>query len=73
MAIEIIRLTDRGIALSHSVRRSNDIGWNAIYFLGKNGLQSTKDRICQYCYNGNESITNSVLKRLKAENIVVGV
>lgn len=72
MSIDIISLSDKGNILSHSVRHSNDIGWNAIYFLRRNGGRSTRDRICSFCYNGNITVTNNVIKDLKAKGIVVG-
>jgi hypothetical protein len=71
--IDIIRLTEKGLSLSHSVRRSNDLGWNVIYFLAKNGNQSTRDRIGNYCFGGDMPLTNRIIKDLKARNIVVGV
>jgi len=70
--IEIISLSDKGNALSHSVRRSNDIGWNAIYFISKNGGRCTRDRLCTFCYGGDIATTNNVIRNLKAKGIVVG-
>ena len=70
MSIEILSLTDKGMALSHSVRRSNDVGWKVIYFLSRLGGKATHEKICSYCFGGNVTETNVVLRNLKAKGIV---
>jgi hypothetical protein len=72
MSIEIVGLTPRGEALSHSVRHSNDIGWRVIYFLKRLGGRSTFDKICNMCFGGDAGQTRSVITNLKAKGIVTG-
>ena len=72
MSIEIIRLTDTGWDLSKSTRHSGDIDkWNVIYFLGRMNGQSTIDRIAQFKFGGDLSKTNNVIRKLRAEGIVI--
>jgi hypothetical protein len=72
MSIEIVALTSKGEALSHSVRHSSDVGWRAIYFLRRMGNRSTFDRICNMCYGGDVQLTKHTVANLKAKGIVVG-
>jgi len=72
MSIEIVSLTPKGEALSHSVRHSADSGWRAIYFLRRMGNRSTFDRVCNMCYGGNVQTTKHTIATLKAKGIVVG-
>lgn len=70
--IEIISLTDKGTALSKSIRRSQDRGWDVIYFLARMGGQSTRDKIANFCFGGNTAQANTVISNLKSKGIVVG-
>ena len=73
MGIEIISLTNKGEALSHSVRHSgSQAGWQVIYFLKRLGGRTTFDRICQMIFGGNEYQAKNTISMLKAKGIVVG-
>lgn len=72
MSIEIISLTSKGEALSHSIRHSNYIGWNVIFFIRKLGGRVDKSKIINNIFNGNQSSANAVLRDLKMKGIIVG-
>lgn len=78
MGIDIISLTSKGDALSHSAspHNSNDwkvvYGWKVIYFLKKVGRQSTFDKISTYIFGGNEHMARQVITFLKVKEIVTG-
>ena len=78
MALEIISLTPKGEALSHSVRRTNSpdwkvvYGWRTIYFTKQMGGRTSFEKICSMIFGGNERNTKSVISLLKSKNIVTG-
>lgn len=72
MGIDIISLTPKGEALSHSTKPSNNIGWKAIYFIHRMGNRTTFDKLNIMCYGGNEHLTKQVVSELKSKGIVTG-
>ena len=78
MALEIISLTSKGEALSHSVRRASSpdwkvvYGWRTIYFTKQMGGRTTFDKIASMVFGGNEHNAKSVISLLKSKNIVTG-
>jgi hypothetical protein len=76
--IEIISLTPKGEALSHSVRSGNSsdwrvkMGWAVIHFVKRVGSRTTFDKICSFVFGGDVARTRTVITYLKSKGIVVG-
>ncbi len=70
--IEIISLTSKGEALSHSVRSSPQPAWRVIYFLKRLGGRATFDKICTFQFGGDSVQAKNTIGFLKAKGIVVG-
>lgn len=70
MSIEIVALTNKGWALSKSVRHNNDSSWRVVYHLARMGGQSTLDRITTFCFGGDISSAKMAVGKLKRQDIV---
>jgi hypothetical protein len=70
--IEIITLTPKGEALSHSVRPSSHPAWRVIYFLRRLGNRATFDKICTFQFGGDVVQAKKIVGFLKDKGIVVG-
>jgi hypothetical protein len=71
MGIEIVSLSEKGMALSHSVRRSPDRGWDVIYFIARLGGSATLDKVSSFVFNGDTAICNAKLRELRHKGIIV--
>ena len=72
MPIEIISLTNKGEALSHSVCHSNDSGWKVIAFVKRLGGRTTFDKICTFVFGGDSFRAKREISFLKSKGIVTG-
>ena len=76
--LEILTLTEKGEALSHSVSipRSNDTrtayGWRVIHFIARLGGRATFDRVCYFVFGNNQENARSVISYLKSKGYVTG-
>ena len=64
--MEVLQLTPKGIALSHSVNNPDTPGWRVIHYMAKHRYQATKDQILQYVPNAD----SGTIALLKVKGIV---
>lgn len=73
MSIEIVSLTLKGDALSHSVRQNTGSPeWAVVNYLRKMGGRATRDRLETFVFNGNIGQASAVLRSLKYKGIITG-
>jgi len=64
--MEVLQLTPKGIALSHSVNDPDTPGWRVIHYMAKHRYQATKDQIFQYV----PDVDSGTIASLKVKGIV---